>query len=128
MATSFYSNPFDLLGQTEAVRSSTDLPGAVEPRFAIDWSSFHQNFFSSIPVLFQRVPAEEGQPALKIFRQDSLLGGMERWTFLMAALLHVILFQLPWSPFSSVPRHNPAFDNTQLTWSGPVEDLSLIHI
>jgi hypothetical protein len=85
MATSFYSNPFDLLGQTEAARSSTDLPGAVEPRFAIDWSSFHQNFFSSIPVLFQRVPAEEGQPALKIFRQDSLLGGMERWTFLMAA-------------------------------------------
>jgi len=127
MATSFYSNPFDLLGQTEAARSSTDLPGAVEPRFAIDWSSFHQNFFSSIPVLFQRVPAEEGQPALKIFRQDSLLGGMERWTFLMAALLHVILFQLPWSPFSSVPRHNPAFDNTQLTWSGPVEDLPLLN-
>jgi TonB family protein len=127
MATSFYSNPFDLLGQTEAARSSTDLPGAVEPRFAIDWSSFHQNFFSSIPVLFQRVPAEEGQPPLKIFRQDSFLGGMERWTFLMAALLHVVLFQLPWSPFTSLPRHNPAFDNTQLTWSGPVEDLPLLN-
>jgi TonB family protein len=127
MATSFYSNPFDLLGQTEAARASTDLPGAVEPRFAIDWSSYHQNFFSSIPVLFQRVPAEEGQPALKIFRQDSFLGGMERWTFLMAAALHVILFQLPWSPFTSVPRHNPAFDNTQLTWSGPVEDLPLLN-
>jgi TonB family protein len=123
MATSFYSNPFDLLGQTEATRSSIDLPGAVEPRFAIDWSSFHQNFFTGLPVLFQRVPAEDGQPALKIFREDSMLGGMERWTFLMAAVLHVILFQLPWSPFSSVPRHNPAFDNTQLTWSGPVEDL-----
>jgi TonB family protein len=127
MATSFYSNPFDLLGQTEAARSSTDLPGAVEPRFAIDWSSFHQNFFSSIPVLFQRVPAEEGQPPLKIFRQDSFLGGMERWTFLMAAVLHVVLFQLPWSPFTSLPRHNPAFDNTQLTWSGPVEDLPLLN-
>ena len=78
-------------------------------------------------MLFQRVPAEESQPALKIFRQDSFLGGMERWTFLMAAVLHVILFQLPWSPFSSVPRHNPAFDNTQLTWSGPVEDLPLLN-
>jgi TonB family protein len=127
MATSFYSNPFDLLGQTESAGASVELPGAVEPRLGIAWDSFHQNFFSGLPVLFQRVPAEDGQPPLKIFREDSMLGGMERWTFLMAAVLHVVLFQLPWSPFSSVPRHNPAFDNTQLTWSGPVEDLPLLN-
>src|SRR5208283_5846019 len=27
-----------------------------------------------------------------------------------------------------VPRHNPAFDNTELTWSGSIEDLPLLHV
>jgi hypothetical protein len=125
MATSFYGNPFDLLGQTESTSASVELPGAVEPRLGIAWDSFHQNFFSGLPVLFQRVPAEETPPPIKIFREESMLRGVKSWAFLVAIALHVLVFELPWSPFSSMP-HNAAFDNTQLTWSGPVEDLPLL--
>jgi len=126
MATSFYNNPFDLLGQTEPARCSVELPGAVEPRLSIAWDSFHQNFFTGLPVLFQRVPTARALSPLKIFREQRMLRGVERWTFLVAAALHVILFQLPWSLFSA-PRRNTAFDNTQLTWSGPIQDLPLLN-
>lgn len=128
MATSFYSNPFDLLGQTEPSAEPLHLPGAVEPKLTISWDSFHQNFFSGLPVLFQRVPAERSLPPLKIFREQRLMRGAERWTFLLAAVLHLLIFQLPWSPFSGASHKNSAFENTQLTWSGPIEDLPLLNI
>jgi TonB family protein len=128
MAISFYSNPFDLLGQTETVQASVHLPGAVEPRLSIAWDSFHQNFFTGLPVLFQRVPTARALSPLKIFREQRMLRGVERWTFLVAAVFHVILFQLPWSLFSSAPRRNTAFDDIQLTWSGPIQDLPLLNV
>jgi protein TonB len=51
------------------------------------------------------------------------------WRAVVAAALWHVVFVL--SPFSLLPttlRHNSAFDNTQLTWSGPIEDFPTLQI
>jgi TonB family protein len=46
-----------------------------------------------------------------------------------AVLWHVAFIVLPPFPgLSMTPRRNPALDNFQLTWSGPIEDLPLVKI
>lgn len=124
----FRANPFDLLGQAEIYPYPARLPGRVQPKLTIAWNSFHQNFFSGIPVLFQsgRVP-KNTQPQ-KIFRDCLVERPMPRRAVLAAFLLYVAAILMPWPNLPAAPRRNPAFANTELTWSGSIEDLPLLHI
>ena len=52
---------------------------------------------------------------------------MPRRAIFAAALWHVAFILMPLPEFSG-PKKIHAFDNAQIAWSGPMEDLSLLHI
>lgn len=128
MSTRYKVNPFDLLGQNELYPIPAHLPGQTVPRLEIAWNSFHQNFFSGVPVLFQRTHLPQDTTAPDVFRDCRVERRIPRSTLVAAALWHVALFLMPWSLLPAAPKPNPAFANTELTWSGPIEDLPLINV
>lgn len=128
MGKKFQVNPSDLLGQAELYPPHIVLPGATEPKLHIAWDSFHQNFFSNIPVLFQRTPLSSAVPLTYFFRDCRVDSRFPRRGILAAAALQVSFLLIPWPELPASAKRNPAFDNTQLTWSGPIDDLPLLNM
>jgi TonB family protein len=124
----FRINPFDLLGQNEIYPIAVYLPGKGEPKFSIAWNSFHQNFLSELGAFlrFTRVP--KGDPAFNVFKDSRIQRRMPYRALLAAALWHVVFFIVPWPSIRMVPKHVTALDNTELTWSGSIEDLPLLDV
>jgi TonB family protein len=124
---------YNLLGQgaATAARMAPMRPPApivVAPKFDVPWGDFRQSLWSSLRTLVSGP-----------FTPRKFLGGdyfkdcwVERrmpWRAVVAAALWHVVFVL--SPFSVLPttvRHNSTFDNTQLTWSGPIEDFPTLEI
>ena len=126
MARKFQVNRYDLLGQAELYPPHITLPGEIEPKLEIAWDSFHQNFLSNIPVFFQRARFTGAVPLTFVLRDCRVEHRFPRRGLLVAAVAEVCLLLLPWPNLPAAPRKNHAFDNTQLTWSGPVDDLPLL--
>ena len=53
---------------------------------------------------------------------------MPRRAVITAALWHVAVLLMPFSLLTGVPHRNPAFQNLEITWRGPIEDLPLLEI
>jgi TonB family protein len=128
MSTAFHVDPYDLLGQAELYPPHIFLPGEVQPKLEIAWGSFHQNFLSSVAASFQRTHLSKTVPPAIVFRDCRVERGFPRRAILAAALLHIAFVIFPWPDLPVAARHNPAFDNTELTWSGSVEDLPLLNV
>jgi TonB family protein len=127
-SSKFRANPFDLLGQAEIYPYPVHLPGRAQPKLTIAWNSFRQNFFSGIPVFFQSGRLPKGTPPQRVFRDCIVERRMPYRAVLAAFLWYVVAILMPWPSLPAAPRHNPAFDNTELTWSGRIEDLPLLNI
>jgi len=104
------------------------LPGNTEPNLKIAWGSFHQNFLSNIPVFFQRTHLGEAVPLSYVLRDCRVEHRFPRRGILAAAVVQGVLLLIPWPNFPAAPRRNRAFDNTQLTWQGPIDDLPLLNM
>ena len=128
MSRAFHVDPYDLLGQAELYPPHIFLPGEVQPKLEIAWDSFHQNFLSSVAASFQRTKLLKAVPLTFVFRDCRVEWGFPRRAILAAALWHIAFAIFPWPDLPAAPRHNPAFDNTELTWSGSVEDLPLLNV
>jgi TonB family protein len=128
MARKFQVNPYDLLGQAELYPPHILLPGTMEPRLEIFWDGFHQNFLSNIPVFFQRSRFTGAVPLTYVLRDCRVEHRFPRRGLMVAAAVQICLLLLPWPNLPAAPRKNHAFDNTQLTWSGPNEDLPLLNM
>ncbi len=128
MSTAFHVDPYDLLGQAELYPPHIFLPGEVQPKLEIAWGSFHQDFLSSVAASFQRTHLSKAVPLTFVFRDCRVERGFPSRAFLAAALLHIAFVIFPWPNLPVAPRHNPAFDNTELTWSGHIEDLPLLNV
>ena len=128
MSKKFQVDPFDLLGQREPFPVAVYLPGRVQLKLEIAWNSFHQNFFSGIPVFFQRMRVPKDAPKVRIFRGCRVEGKIPRKAILAAALWHVAIFVVPWPQLPAAQKRGNPFENTELTWSGPIEDLPLVNI
>jgi TonB family protein len=128
MSTHHQVNPFDLLGQEEPFPIAVSLRGAGQPNLSIAWNSFHQNFFSELAVFFRwtRVPKGTGDGTL--FRDCRVQRNIPAKAITAAALWHVVFFIIPWPTLPGSAKHNPAFDNAELTWSGPIDDLPLLNV
>jgi len=124
----FQVNPFDLLGQNEIYPYPVYLPGIGEPKLTIAWNSFHQNFFSELAATFRWTRVPKGDPKANIFKDCRIQRRMPYRALAAAALWHIVFFVVPWPKLPITPRHVSALDNTQLTWSGPIEDLPLLDI
>jgi TonB family protein len=128
MSKRFQVNPFDLLGQNEPYPIAVYLQGTGQPKLAIAWRSFHQSFFSEIPAFLKWTRVPKLDPADDIFRDCRIKRNIPLRAVVAAALWHVFFFVVPWPNFRVAPKHNSAFDHTELTWSGPIEDLPLLHV
>jgi protein TonB len=109
------------------VPPSALLPGNSEPRLHIPWGDFHQGTFSSLRALFGP-RAGKGFLASSAFRDSWVERRIPKRAVLAAALWHIAFLLLPLSLFTGLPHKNPSFENVQLTWSGPIDDLPLLEI
>lgn len=128
MSRRFQFNPFDLLGQNEIYPIAVYLPGIGEPKLTIAWNSFHQNFFSELAAFFRWTRIPKGEPQGNIFIDCRIQRRVPYAAILAAALWHVVFFVVPWPHISMAPKHVSALDNTELTWSGKIEDLPLLNV
>jgi TonB family protein len=119
-------NLFDLLGQAPPVADSVRLPGENEPQLGIGWGDFRQSLASRLGVLFFGPSAPKDFLSQSFFRDAWIENKVPFSALIAAALWHVAFLLLPMP--SIAPRRNPAFDNVQLTWSGPINDLPLVEI
>jgi TonB family protein len=120
--------PFNLLGQVEPFSFPVHLPGPLAPHLDVEWGSFHQGTGSSVSALFERTPPPLGSSHPDFFKDCSVARRIPRLALIAAALWHVAFVALPFPHSAFTPRHNPAFENVELTWSGPINDLPLLEI
>jgi TonB family protein len=118
---------FDLLGQAEKPAASVRLAGDQEPQLEVAWGGFHQSLGSSLRALFASPWAPGKFLGGNYFKDCWIERRIPRRAVIAAALWHLAFLILPF-PQLSARRRNPAFENTELTWSGPTDDLPLLEI
>jgi TonB family protein len=129
---------FNLLGQGGAAaaarmaplpdNSPAHEPIIIEPKLDVGWGDFHEGFASSIRALFSRPLLSKDFLGGEYFRDCWIERRIPKRAVFAAALWHVAIILMPFSLFTASLRHNPAFDNTQLTWSGPINDFPFLNI
>jgi TonB family protein len=126
---------YNLLGQGAATAARMapipippPAPLLIEPKLEVSWGDFHQGFFSSIRALFDGPFTARRFLAGDYFRDCWVERRLPKRAVLAAALWHLVFLASPIAWFSTIVRHNSAFDNTQLTWSGPIQDFPTLEI
>jgi TonB family protein len=116
------SSSLSLLGQQRALAAPDLSPSTTGPQFEIRWNSFHQSLGSSIHVLVTGPTPTKKFVSRNFFRDCSVEGRIPRAAVIAAALWHIVFLLAPWPDLPATPRKNPALENFQLTWSGPIND------
>ncbi len=113
----------DLLGQ--AVKPATAVrPRAPRlPQLDIAWGSFHQGIGSSLVAIFSRSPVPRKFSIDGFFKECWIERRVPRRALVAAALWHVVFLVMPFPQFPARARRYSAFDNVELSWSGPITDL-----
>ncbi len=119
---------FNLLGQAEEPVEPVRLKSGEGPQLEVAWGSFHQGIGSSFGVLFRRTPVPRNFLAGGFFKDSWIEWRIPRRAIVAAALWHLVLLTIPFPQLPAAARHYSAFDNTQLTWSGPINDLPLLEL
>jgi TonB family protein len=127
---------YNLLGQGGAATAARmapipappPAPILVEPKLEIPWGDFHQGTASSLRTLLSGPYSVRKFLAGDYFRDCWVERRIPKRAVLAAALWHVVFLVSPFALLTTTLRHNPAFDNTQLTWSGPIEDFPALEI
>src|SRR6202051_1446582 len=122
------SSSLSLLGQQRALAAPDLSPSTTGPQFEIRWNSFHQSLGSSIHALVTGPPPRKKIVSRSIFRDCSVEGRIPRTAVIAAALWHIVFLLAPWPDLPATPRKNPAFENFQLTWSGPINDFPALKL
>jgi TonB family protein len=131
MASDQIQGPLNLLGQAKTLPpapESVPLPGQLEPQLGVAWGAFHQGFGSSVRALFQGSAAAKDLPRGDLFQDCWIDRRAPRGAVMAAAFCHVAFLAAPFPGLLLTPRSNPALQNVQITWSGPINDLPLINI
>ena len=118
---------FGSSGQATAVaRAPIRLPAGRAPQLGIAWGSFHQGIGSSLEVVFSKSPVSKRFTIEGFFKYCWIEGRLPRRALIAAALWHIVFFVMPFPQLPARAHHNPAFDNVELSWSGPINDLPLL--
>jgi len=119
------NNPFDLLRLTPPPAPAVKLHGYTEPQLGVGWGDFHQGVASNFAELFRRARVPKNFLVGNPFKDSWIERPLPRRAIVAAALWHIVFVVMPF-PQIAAPKRNPAFDNAQVTWSGPIEDFPLI--
>jgi TonB family protein len=104
------------------------LPAGRAPQLNIAWGSFHQGIGSSLGVLLRKSPVPRNFSIEGFFKYCWIESKVPRRAVIAAALWHIVFFVLPYPRLPSRAHHNPSFDNVELSWSGPINDLPLLEM
>ncbi len=117
----------DLLGQAAAKPAApVRLQTGQEPKLDVAWGSFHQGIGSSIAAVFTRTNVPKNFLAGSFFKECWVERKIPRRAIVAAALWHVVFVVMPSPRLPAAARHFSAFENTELTWSGPIKDFPLV--
>jgi TonB family protein len=120
---------FGSTGQATAVAPApVRLPAGRAPQLHIAWGSFHQGIGSSLGVLLRKSPVPRNFSIEGFFKHCWIESKVPRRAVIAAALWHIVFFVLPYPRLPSRAHHNPSFDNVELSWSGPINDLPLLEM
>ena len=122
------NNAFDLLGQATKPAVAVRLPRGNGPILEVAWRSFHQGIGSSLRAIFSRSSVPKNFLIDGFFRDSWIERRIPRRALIAAALWHFVFLIMPFPQLSAAARHYSTFDNTELTWSGPVNDLPLMEM
>jgi len=127
LSLSQVSRALDLLGQATKPAAPVRLERGVGPKLDVAWGSFHQGIGSSISAVltWSRVP--KNFLTGSFFKECWVEHRVPRRALVAAALWHFVFVLVPF-PRLSAARHYSAFDNTVLTWSGPITDFPLVEM
>jgi len=121
------NNPLDLLGQAPPLAPALELHGSNQPQLELGWGQFHQGIASNFAELFRRARLSKNLLSASFFKDVWIERRLPRRAIFAAALWHIAFIAMP-LPQVSGRKTNPAFANTQLTWSGQIEDFPLLEI
>lgn len=116
------SNSLSLLGQQSAPVAAEVSLSSGGPQFEVRWNSFHQSLGTSIRALVTGPFGPRKFLGGDFFRDCWIERRIPRAAVTAAALWHIVFLLAPWPDLPATPRKNPAFENFQLTWSGPIND------
>ena len=119
---------FDLLGLAQKPAAAVSLPAGAPPQFDVPWGSFHQSLAGSVVALLAGPAAPRKFLSGEFFRDCWIERRIPLTAVLAAALWHVVFFIFPWPNLPAGRRHSPEFENAQLVWSGPINDLPLLDL
>ena len=117
---------FDLLGQAEKPTAPVRLRIGQGPNLEVAWGSFHQGIGSSLAVILKRAYVPRDFLVGGFFKDSWVEWPIPRRALVAAALWHFVFLVMPSPRLPASPTHYSAFDNTELTWSGPIHDLPLL--
>lgn len=120
-------NPLDLLrlNQPATPVPSDDLHGLAEPQLDVGWGQFHQGVLANFAEVFRRARVSPEFRLNNVFKDSWIERPLPRRAIFAAALWHIAFLVMPF-PQIAGPKRNHAFDGTEITWNGPVEDFPLI--
>src|SRR6266446_4791380 len=111
------------LGQATKPAAAVRLPRGNGPVLEVAWRSFHQGIGSSLGAIFSRSSVPKNFLIDGFFRDSWIERRIPRRALIAAALWHFVFLIMPFPQLPAAARHYSTFDNTELTWSGPVNDL-----
>lgn len=122
-----FANSGGSSGQATGVaRAPMRLPAGRPPQLDIAWGSFHGGIGSNLAVALSKSPVPKKFTIEGFFKYCWIEGKLPRRALMAAALWHIVFFVLPYPQLPARARHNPAFDDAELSWSGPINDLPLL--
>lgn len=131
MAFNQASNAFDLLGQAIKPEGSARLHAehfAGNPELQIRWGEFRQSLWSSVCALASKPFGLRTFENKEFFRDSWVERRIPVMALVAAALWHIVFVIFPFPRDFATSRKNPALNNFELTWSGPLNDLPLLEI
>ena len=126
MSLNQVSDALNLLGQTPKTAARVPLDAGQGPKLDVAWGSFHQGIGSSIAAVLRRARVPKNFLAASFFKDSWVERRIPRRALVAAALWHVVFIVMPSPRLPAAATHYSAFENTELTWSGPITDFPLV--
>jgi TonB family protein len=118
----------DLLGQAIEPAAPVRLQAGQEPKLEVAWGSFHQGIGSSLSAVFSTANIPKRYLRAGFFKDIWIEGRIPTRALVAAALWHFVFLVMPFPKLPAATRHFSAFDHTELTWSGPINDFPLVEM
>ena len=96
------------------------------PKLDVSWGSFHQGIGSSLSAVLTWTRVPKNFLVGSFFKECWVEGRIPRRAVIAAALWHFVFILMPSPKLPAAPLHSSQFDNTELTWSGPITDFPLV--